>query len=241
MSPQSQALKLKGKVALVTGAASGIGRAVAIGLAEDGADLALNDLAIPEGKEDTAGRIRALGRKALPCAADVSDQDAVEQMVERVVAEMGRIDILVTCAAYSDREFFHEADMTAFRKTIDVTMWGAFYCLRAAVRPMLRQGGGGAVVVVSSPHAQVAIPSCMAYNMAKAALDQMARTAAVELVKHRIRVNILYPGWTDTPGEQKFFSKEVIDEASRSLPLGRMARPEEIARGVRFLVDPDSD
>jgi glucose 1-dehydrogenase len=240
MSPQSHPLKLKGKVALVTGAASGIGRAVAVGLAEDGADLALNDLAIPEGPEDTAGRIRALGRIALPCAADVSDQDAVEQMVERVVAEMGRIDILVTCAAYSDREFFHEADMAAFRKTIDVTMWGAFYCLRAAVQPMLRQGGG-AVVVVSSPHAQVAIPSCMAYNMAKAALDQMARTAAVELVKRRIRVNILYPGWTDTPGEQKFFSKEVLDEASRLLPLGRMAKPEEIARGVRFLVDPDSD
>src|SRR6266581_8777761 len=97
---------------------------------------------------------------------------------------------------------------------------------------MIRQGQGGSMVVVSSGHARTAIPSSMAYNMAKAALDQMARTAALELVKHRIRVNILYPGWTDTPGERKFFSEEVLRRAGDALPWGRMARPEEIARGV---------
>ncbi len=241
MNPPSPSLKLSGKVVLVTGASSGIGQAAAVGLAEDGADVALNFLSPPEGAEDAAGRIRALGRRALLCPADVSDQPAVERMVERVAAEMGRIDVLVTCAAYSDREFFYQADMAGFRKTIDVTMWGAFHCLRAAVRQIMRQGDGGSVVVVSSPHAHVAIPSCMAYNMAKAALDQMARTAALELVKHRIRVNILYPGWTDTPGERKYFTEEVLDRAGRALPWGRLARPEEVVRGVRFLVDPDSD
>ncbi len=81
----------------------------------------------------------------------------------------------------------------------------------------------------------------MAYNMAKAATDQMARTAAVELLSHRIRVNILYPGWTDTPGERKFFSEEVLERSGPRLPWGRMARPAEIARGVLFLVDPESD
>ena len=81
----------------------------------------------------------------------------------------------------------------------------------------------------------------MAYNMAKAALDQMARTAAVELFKHRIRVNIVYPGWTDTPGERKYFSEEVLARAAATLPAGRLAQPEEVARGVRFLVDPDSE
>jgi glucose 1-dehydrogenase len=81
----------------------------------------------------------------------------------------------------------------------------------------------------------------MAYNMAKAAVDQMARTAALELAPHRIRVNILYPGWTDTPGERKFFTDEVLEKASASLPAGRLARPEEIARGVVFLVDPESE
>ena len=80
----------------------------------------------------------------------------------------------------------------------------------------------------------------MAYNMAKAAIDQMARTAAVELFRHRIRVNIVHPGWTDTPGERKFFSEDVLQHAAAELPLGRLAQPEEIARGVVFLVDPAS-
>jgi glucose 1-dehydrogenase len=81
----------------------------------------------------------------------------------------------------------------------------------------------------------------MAYNMAKAALDQMMRTAAVELLPHRIRVNGIYPGWTDTPGERKYYSEEVLRKASETLPLRRLAQPEEIARGILFLVSPDSD
>ena len=120
-------------------------------------------------------------------------------------------------------------------------MMGAFYVLRAGARRMVEQGQGGSVVVVSSPHAHLAIPSCMAYNMAKAANDQMARTAALELRQHRIRVNILYPGWTDTPGERKYFTEEVLSRAARTLPMGRLLRPEEVARGVVFLCDPASE
>lgn len=234
-------MKLTGKVALVTGASAGIGKASALALAQQGADVAVNYLTFPDGAEEVAGQIRALGRRALLCPVDVSDQAAVETMVGRVVAELGRLDIFVSVAVYSDRELFYQADMAGFRRTIDVTMWGAFYGLRASVNQMVRQGGGGNVVVVSSPHAHLAIPSCMAYNMAKAALDQMARTAAIELLPQRIRVNIVYPGWTDTPGERKFFSEEVLARAAKQLPWGRMAQPEEIARGVVFLVDPDSD
>jgi glucose 1-dehydrogenase len=234
-------MKLAGKVALVTGASAGIGKASALALAREGADVAINYLTMPEGADDVAGQIRALGRKAMLCRVDVSDQAAVEDMVGRVVRELGRLDILVSVAVYSDRELFYKADMAGFRRTIDVSMWGAFYALRASVNQMLRQGGGGSVIVVSSPHAHLAIPSCMAYNMAKAAIDQMARTAAVELFEHRIRVNIIYPGWTDTPGERKFFSEDVLARAAKQLPWGRMARPEEIARGVVFLADPDSD
>jgi glucose 1-dehydrogenase len=120
-------------------------------------------------------------------------------------------------------------------------MWGAFYGLRASVNQMIKQGQGGAVVMVSSPQAHIAVPGSMAYNMSKAAIDQMARTAATELFSHRIRVNIIYPGWTDTPGERKFFKEDVLDRAGKSLPWGRMARPEEIARGILFLVDPASE
>jgi glucose 1-dehydrogenase len=234
-------MKLAGKVALVTGASAGIGRATALALAKEGADVAVNYLTYPEAAEELAGEVRKLGRKALLCPVDVADQAAVEAMVGRAVKELGRLDVLVSNAVYSDRDYFYQADMAGFRRTIDVTMWGAFYALRASTLQMIKQGQGGNVVVVSSPHAHVALPSCMAYNMAKAALDQMAKTAAVELLIHRIRVNIVHPGWTDTPGERKFFSEEVLKRAAAGLPLGRLAAPEEIARGVLFLVDPASD
>src|SRR5207247_10628607 len=111
------------------------------------------------------------------------------------------------------------------------------YCLRAVANQMIRQQQGGSIVVVSSGQAQKAIPSCMAYNMAKAALDQMARTAALELIPHRIRVNILYPGWTDTPRERTFFTEDVLSRAGAGPPLGRLARPEGIARRGTVLGD----
>ena len=234
-------MKLAGKVALVTGASGGIGRATALALAREGADVALNDLRCGDAAEELAAQIRALGRRALLFPVDVSDQVAVEAMVAWLAHEFGRLDIFVSTAVYSDREPFHTAKMEGFRRTIDVTMWGAFYGLRASAQLMIRQGQGGNVVMVSSAQAHIAHPSCMAYNMAKAAVDQMARTAALELAPHRIRVNILYPGWTDTPGERKFFTEEVMRKASKALPCGRMARPEEIARGVLFLVDPESE
>jgi glucose 1-dehydrogenase len=230
-------LPLVGKVALVTGAAGGIGRATAVALARAGADVAVNDLRLaPEG--GVLAEVAATGKRVLPLPADVSDQAAVETMVARAVAALGRLDIFVSSAVYSDREPFTSADMTGFRKTIDVSMWGSYFVLRAAANQMIRQGQGGAVVIVSSPHAEIAFPNCMAYNMAKAAQDQMARTAAMELLPHKIRVNIVHPGWTDTPGERKFFSDADLQKAGPSLPAGRLAQPEEIARGVLFLVDP---
>ncbi len=232
--------KLAGQVALVTGASSGIGRATAVKFAREGADVALNYLTMAEGAEDAAAQIRALGRKALLLKVDITDQAAVEAMVARTVTELGRLDIFVSSAVYSDREAFTTANMVGFKKTIDVSMWGAYYALRASANVMIGQGNGGAVVIVSSPHAEIAFPNSMAYNMAKAAIDQMARSAALELLPHKIKVNILYPGWTDTPGERKFFTEEALLEASKGTPMGRLAKPEEVAHGVFFLVDPDT-
>jgi glucose 1-dehydrogenase len=229
---------LAGKVALVTGAASGIGRAAAVALARAGADVALNDLKEPE---DVTKEIRSLGRKAITCPADVSDQAAVERIADETVSRLGSLDLYVSSAVFSEREPFHTADMAGFRKTIDVSMWGAFYGLRASVNRMLASGRGGAAVIVSSPHAEIAFPNCMAYNMAKAALDQMMRTAATELLPHKIRVNAVYPGWTDTPGERKFMTDEALKHAASGLPWKRLAKPEEIARAVVFLADPAAD
>jgi glucose 1-dehydrogenase len=232
---------LAGKTALVTGASAGIGRATALALAEAGADVALNYLTYPDAALETAEHIRQLGRRTLLYPVDVASEEGVDQMVQDAADQFGRLDVYISNAAYSDEAFFYDADMAGFRRTVDVTLWGAFYGLRAAAGHMVRQGEGGNLIFISSVHGVEAIPTSMAYNMAKAALDQMARTAALELAPHRIRVNIVYPGWTDTPGERKYFSEETLQRAGAALPLGRLARAEDIARGVLFLVDPASD
>ncbi|HEX4146805.1 MAG TPA: SDR family oxidoreductase [Pirellulales bacterium] len=232
---------LAGKVALVTGASRGIGRAAALALAEAGADVVVNHLAEPDDAARVVDDIGRLGRRGLAIEADVADRLAVDEMVRQARAELGGLDVAVTNAAFSDREPFHLADLRGFARTIDVTMWGAFHTLRAAALAMIEQAGGGSIVVVSSPHARIAVPGSMAYNMAKAAIDQMARTAALELAEHRIRVNILHPGWIDTPGERKFASEPQLEQAGLKLPWKRLGRPEEIARGIVFLCDPASE
>jgi glucose 1-dehydrogenase len=233
--------ELAGQVALVTGGGRGIGRGIAIALARAGADVAVNYHCNRTDAEETACAIEAAGGHALIVRGDVADYAAVEQVVCKTVKVLGSLSIAVANAVYSDRELFHEADMDGFRRTVDVTMWGSFHLLRAAARRMIAQGQGGSIVLVSSPQAYIPVPGSTAYNMSKAAVDQMARTAAIELVEHRIRVNILTPGWTDTPGERKFASDEVIQKTGPKLPWGRLGRPEEIGRAAVFLSDPRSD
>lgn len=232
---------LVGKNAIVTGASKGIGASVALALAEAGANVAINFSGSQEAANDVAAGCRSFGVRARLAQADVGVQSEVERIVEETVEEFGGLEIAVSNAAYSDRELFYEADMSGFEKTVQVTMWGAFYLLRAAARQMIRAETPGSIVIVSSPHSWRPIPGSMAYNMSKAAIDQMARTAATELCSKRIRVNIVHPGWIDTPGERKFFSEEKIEAMSPGLPWGRMGRPEEIARGVVFMCDPASD
>ena len=226
---------LAGQTALVSGAARGIGAAIAKSLAAAGANVAVNDLRDPS---ETVEAIRAMGRKSIALVGDVSDQGLVESMVARCKDELGAVSILVSNAAYSDRELFYQANMDGFRKTIDVCMWGPFYLARAVANQMIDNKVQGNMVFISSPHAYKSIPGATAYNMAKAALDQLARTAAVELSEFRIRVNIIHPGWTDTPGERKFFFEDELQQHGSNLPWGRLAKPEDIAHGVVFLCDP---
>ncbi len=232
---------LANKVALVTGASRGIGRATAIALAEAGADVGINFRSHPAEAEEVADQVQALGRRALLLQGDVADPDAVEVMVEKLVTELGGLHIAVSNAAYSKREPFHKADMEAFRRTVDVTMWGAFYVVRSVARHLIQQEEPGSIVIISSPHAFIPVPTAMAYNMSKAAIDQLSRTAAIELSRYRIRVNSVHPGWIDTPGERTMASDEELALAAQALPWNRMGRPEEIARGVVFICDPKSD
>lgn len=234
-------MRLAGKKALVTGAAGGIGAGIALALAQEGADTALVDLHWVDRPGNPAAAIRALGRKAVEIACDVSDAGKADGAFAEAVAALGGVDILVTSAVFSDREFFYKADLNGFRKTIDVSLWGAFHFLRATTRHLLERKAQGSIVLVSSPHAHVPTPSCMAYNMAKAALDMMGKTAAVELLGKGIRVNMIYPGWTDTPGERKFFTEETMQTAGSALPMKRLLRPDEVARGAVFLCDPASE
>jgi glucose 1-dehydrogenase len=234
-------MKFAGRNALVTGASLGIGRALAIELAGQGANVAINFRSHRDQAEEVKAEVEKLGRQALLVQADVSDQKAVEEMVALTARTFGSLDHFVSNAVYSDRQLMIEADMAGFRRTIDVTMWGAFYGLRASSQQMVKQGKGGSVAIVSSPHAVIPIPTAMAYNMSKAAIDHMARTAAIELVSHKIRVNIVHPGWIDTPGERKFFTEEQIQQGAKNLPWGRLGTPEEIAKGIVFILSDDCD
>ncbi len=224
----------EGKNALVTGSSKGIGRAVAIELARGGANVTINCSSSVDAAEEVKSQIEKLGRKALIVACDVSDQAAVDAMVDKTVAQFGSLDIFVSNAAYSDRQLMLEADMKGFRKTIDISMWGALHGLIASSRQMVKQGRGGAITIVSSPHALIPFPTAMAYNMAKAAIDHMGRTAAIELVRYGIRVNVFHPGWIDTPGERKFFTEEQLADGAKTLPLGRLGSSEEMAHGICF-------
>jgi glucose 1-dehydrogenase len=234
-------MKLKGRNALVTGASRGIGRACAVELARQGANVGINFRSHPEEAEEVAKEVRAAGAKALLLQGDVADLKSVEGMVAKTVAEFGSVDLFVSNAAYSDRQLMLEANMEGFRRTIDVSMWGAFHGVRASAQQMVKQGRSGSIVVVSSPHAVLAIPTAMAYNMSKAAIDHMARTAAIELVQYKIRVNIVHPGWIDTPGERKFFSEEQMAVGGSRLPWGRLGKPDEIAKGIAFILSDDAE
>jgi len=231
-------LDFRDQVVVITGASLGIGRATALAFGRCGAKVVINYRAHREQAEEAVALVRESGAQAIALQADVADQAAVENLIAQTVSNFGRLDIAVSNAAFSDRELFYQADMAGFRRTVDVTMWGAFYLMRAAAQQMIKQGQGGAVCIVSSPHAFIPAPRAMAYNMSKAAIEHMARTAAIEAAEFKIRINCIQPGWTDTPGELKFASRQTLDTAGAKIPLGRLGTAEEMADGILFLCDP---
>lgn len=235
--------QLTGKRAIVSGATRGIGRGTAIELASAGAEIVVNYRAAEDAAEadEVIARCAEAGGTAHKIQANFETQSEIEALVDQSIETMGGLDIVVSNAAYSDRRQFIEQDFDEFRKTIDVTMMGAYYLVRAASRAMVAGGRGGSIVVIGSLHAHTAIPGSMAYNMAKAGINQMAKTAACELAEHQIRVNLIHPGWIDTPGERKFFNEETLQAEGAKLPFGRLGTPQDIGRGVVYLCDPKSE
>ena len=238
--------RLEGKVALVTGAARGIGRGIALCLAEEGADLIVNDLPpIAEpGVQDargTAQEIEALGRRALVHYADISDRAQVAGLFAAGVAHFGQVDVVVANAAMSIREPVLDARWEHVLRTIEVTQFGVFHTCQAAAQHMVKRGKGGKIVIIGSILADIPFLNSSAYNMAKAAVNHLGRSLAAELTQHRINVNIVNPGYIDTPGERKFATEEQIQAAAKRIPWGRLGTPRDIGRAVAYLASDDAD
>jgi glucose 1-dehydrogenase len=234
-------MKLIGKKALVTGAARGIGRGCALELARAGADVAINDRERTPEAESAVAEIGALGREAALVEGDAFDVEPCEQIVARTLEAFGRIDILVSNPAFSRRASFLDYDPETFRKVLQGTLFGGFLMSKFVARHMVERGGGGKIVFISSVHAEMPYARSVAYNAGKAGLNHMARTIAAELARHRINVNVIEPGWIDTPGERETFGDDLLREAGPRLPWGRMGAPEDIGRAAAFLASDDAD
>jgi len=235
--------RLNGKVALITGAARGIGRGIALCLAEEGADIIVNDLPPGEGAgaRGTVDEIEALACRALAYDADVSERTQVAALFAAGVAHFGQINIVVANAAMSIRELVIEARWEDVLRTIEVAQFGVFHTCQAAARQMVQQGGGGKIIIIGSILAEIPFPSSAAYNMAKAAVNHLGGTLAAELAPYRINVNVVNPGYIDTPGERAFATEEQLQRAGRNIPWGRLGTPRDIGRAVAYLASDDAD
>jgi NAD(P)-dependent dehydrogenase (short-subunit alcohol dehydrogenase family) len=230
---------LEGLIALVTGASKGIGRSIALGFAEAGADVAL----AARGAEDleaVAKEVDGMGRRALPVPTDVADREAVAALVQRTVDELGGLDILVNNAGAAPfMSSFESTKLEGFEKYFRVNYLSAVYAMHAAA-PALLEKGSGCVLNVASVAGLTATPGVSYYGSAKAAMIQLTKTTAREWGPSGVRVNALAPGWIDTPmssaPRQNIPGFE--QEITRATPLGRFGTPEEVAAAALFLCSP---
>jgi NAD(P)-dependent dehydrogenase (short-subunit alcohol dehydrogenase family) len=237
---------LTDQVAVVTGGGGGIGRAIALAFAAVGADVVIADI-LPEHCEETAGRVRELGRRALPVPTDVMDADQVRAVIDKTKAEFGRLDILVNNAGGVTPRPFVDLTERNWRRHIDLNLISVLAATSAAVPVMIAGGRGGAIINVTSIEADRAAPNYAVYSACKAGLNNFTRTLAVELSDNNIRVNAIAPDFTDTPGTRGRFtgSADPADFGerppeqqalnARRIPLGRAGYADECGRAAVFL------
>jgi NAD(P)-dependent dehydrogenase (short-subunit alcohol dehydrogenase family) len=234
-------MKLAGKVALVTGGGRGIGRGMVLALAEAGADIALGYANRPDAAEETAGEVDKLGRRALPIKADVSKPDEVQAMVERVIGELGQIDVLVNNAGAHRRAPFLEIPLDLWQWVIDVDLTGAFLVAQAVARHMAPKGYGK-IINTTSVNAYEAQPNLAHYCAVKGGLWMLTRGMALDLAQYGIRVNAIAPGLVRTD-----LTQSVMDDpaflATRvaKMPLGGPLEPKDFGGAAVFLASSDSD
>ncbi len=232
-------MKLAGKTALVTGAGRGIGKGCALELARGGARVAVNDRPDSPDLAATVAEIRALGAAAVPIEADVFSRTGCENLLREALAVFDAIDILVSNPAMSARDDFLVFSPELFERLIQATLIGGFHMSQLVANHMVARGNGGKIVFISSIHAELPYRRAVAYNAAKAGLNHMAKTIARELVGHKINVNIIEPGWIDTPGERETFAD--LDEQAVAMPWARLGTPADIGKAVAFLASDDAD
>ncbi|MFB8001144.1 SDR family NAD(P)-dependent oxidoreductase [Nocardia sp. NPDC056000] len=238
-------MSLAGRVALVTGSGRGIGRAIALALAEDGADVAVNYRSDAESAAETVAAIQALGRRAIPVQASVDSVEDDERMVDHIIDEFGHIDLLVNNAGIASRgRFVADTDPAEMLRVLSTHALGAHHISRL-VLPSMRSQPRGDIIMISSVAATSYAPGGAPYTMAKAALEALAFTLAKEERAHGIRVNVVAPGLVDTEMGRRLVKAVTGKDDIRALdahsPFGRVCRPEDIADTVRFLVSPRAE
>jgi glucose 1-dehydrogenase len=232
---------LSGKIAVVTGAGRGIGRGCALELAKAGADVVVNDRPHSPELVGLVAEIEALGRKCVGIAGDAFSREGCQSIFEQSLEAMGSIDILVSNPAFSRRAPFLEYPADLWEETLKGTLTAGFHMSQIVSNYMVERGAGGKITFISSVQGELPAALSVAYNAAKAGVNHMMRTIAMELCEHRINVNAIAPGWIDTPGERLAFTEEQIREEGAQLPWGRLGLPEEIGKAAVFLSSSAAD
>lgn len=231
-------MRLLDKVAIVTGASRGIGRAIAIRFAQEGADIVIVYRSSSYANE-VVEEVKKLGRKAIAVKADVSQFTEVEQMVQQTVAEFGKVDILVNNAGISSiRALLPEMTEDEWDSVINVNLKGCFICTLLVARQMVQQNRGK-IINISSIAADTTYPGQLAYVVSKGGVTSLTRAAAIDLARYHINVNAIAPGSTETPMLK--MEQEGFEKRRAKIPLGQLARPEDIAATALFLASEDSD
>jgi glucose 1-dehydrogenase len=233
--------RLLDKVALITGASRGIGRGCALCLAEEGADVLVNYRTHSEEAQAVVAAIEKMGRRALAFQGDVGERSEVEAMVQAAVKHFGRLDIAIANAAFSIRKPVIDLEWDEVLATLRVAQFGVFHTCQFAARQMVAQGHGGKIIVISSIHQELPVANSSPYNMAKAAINHLAETLANELTPHHINVNVINPGWINTPGERNYYTEEELQREGKMIPWGRLGTEREIGRVAVFLASDDAE
>lgn len=231
-------LPLEGKTALVTGASRGIGRAIAIELAQAGADVAVNYAGSERAAAEVVSMIEALGRRSLAIQADVGNSEQAEEMVKQALEAFGRLDILVNNAGITRDNLIMRMKEEEFDQVIHTNLKGVFNCIKAVTRPMMKQRSGR-IVNISSVVGVLGNPGQANYVAAKAGVIGLTKSAARELASRNITVNAVAPGFIVTDMTDKL-SDEAKDVLLQQIPVARLGQPEDIARTVRFLVSEEA-